>query len=181
MNLPTALTWLRVALIVPLAWAFEATPVGTAAAGREWAWIAFGCYVVASVTDYFDGMLARRWGQTTTLGALLDPLADKVLVACALVGLAYHGVVPAWTVTLIVAREFLVTGLRVAVAEKGGGVTPASWPGKVKTVLQMVALALYLWPPGGIKWAADPVYALALLLTVSSGAEYVWKSRHVLK
>ncbi len=181
MNLPTALTWLRILLILPLAWAFEITPIGTVEAARDLAWIAFACYVVASLTDYFDGLLARRWGQTTTLGALLDPLADKVLVAAALIGLAYREVIPAWAVTLVVAREFLVTGLRVAVAEKGGGVTPASWPGKIKTVLQMVALALYLWPPGGLKWAADPVFVLALILTVASGAEYVWKSRHVFR
>jgi len=168
-------------LIAPVAWAFEAAAIGPGADTGQWGWIAFWCYVVASVTDWLDGMLARRWHQTSSLGALLDPLADKVLVAAVLIGLAYREVVPAWTVTLIVAREFLVTGLRVAVAEKGGGVTPASWPGKVKTVLQMVSLGVYLFPPADLKWVADPIYYLAIILTVASGAEYVWKARHVFK
>ncbi len=181
MNLPTALTWLRIVLIVPLAWAFETAPIGTAEPTGTWGWVAFWCFVVASVTDWFDGYLARKWKQTTSLGALLDPLADKVLVAAALVGLAFRDIIPAWTVTLILAREFLVTGLRVAVAEKGGGVTSAAWWGKVKATLQMVAIALYLWPGGGIKWAADPAYILAIVLTVASGAQYVWKARHVFR
>lgn len=181
MTLPMALTWLRILLILPLAWAFEAAPIGTRLPTGHWGWIALGCFVVASVTDWLDGVLARKWNQTTSLGALLDPLADKVLVAAALVGLAFRDVIPAWTVTLILAREFLVTGLRVAVAERGEGVVAAAWWGKVKATLQMVAIALYLWPGGGLKWAADPAYIFAIVLTVASGAEYVWKARHVLR
>lgn len=181
MTLPMALTWLRILLIVPLAWAFEAAPIGRPEATGPWGWIAFGAFVVASITDWLDGVLARRWKQTSSLGSLLDPLADKVLVAAALVGLASRDVIPAWTVTLVLAREFLVTGLRVAVAEKGEGVVAAAWWGKVKAATQMVAVTLYLWPGGTLKWAADPTYLMAIVLTVASGAEYVWKARHVLR
>jgi len=181
LNFPTLLTLFRVVLVVPLAWAFEAVPIGTSQSTGAWGWVALACFLVATFTDWLDGVLARKWHQTSKLGALLDPLADKVLVAAALVGLAFRDVVPAWTVTVVLAREFLVTGLRVAIAESGGGVTPAGWWGKVKATLQMVAIALYLWPGGGLEWVAFPVYVSAIVLTVASGAEYVWNARHVFK
>ncbi|MBU6428965.1 MAG: CDP-diacylglycerol--glycerol-3-phosphate 3-phosphatidyltransferase [Cyanobacteria bacterium REEB65] len=177
MNLPTWLTSLRIALALPLAIAFEAAPVGTSHSAEEWSTLAFGCFLLAAATDWLDGFLARRWHQTSSLGALLDPLADKILVTAALVGLAYRQVIPAWSATLILAREFLVTGLRVAIAESGQGIRAAAWSGKLKAALQMVAITLYLWPGATLKWPADVVYGLALIATVTSGAEYVWKAR----
>ena len=179
MNVPNLLTLFRLVLVVPLVIAFELSPVGTPAASPLWADLALACFVLASVTDWLDGYLARKWNQTSPLGALLDPLADKVLVSSALVELAFRGVVPAWTALVVVGREFLITGLRVAIAERGLGIKAAAWSGKVKATLQMVAIALYLWPGSALEWPADVVYGLALLLTVTSGAEYVWQSRSV--
>lgn len=166
-------------LVIPLIVAFEVAPVGTPQAPLLWSAVALGCFLLASITDWFDGYLARRWRQTSALGALLDPLADKVLVASALIELACRGVIPAWTAILVVSREFLVTGLRVAIAEHGEGIKPAAWSGKVKAALQMVAIALYLCPGRALEWPADVVYGLALVLTVTSGAEYVWQSRMI--
>lgn len=179
MNFPTALTLLRFILVVPVVVAFEATRIGTPEADPTWAWAAFACFVIAATTDWFDGYFARKWNQTTALGALLDPLADKVLVAAALIGLTFREIVPAWSVTVILAREFLVTGLRVSIAEAGGGVMPASWASKVKASAQQVAVALYLWPSGTLEWLAHMAYGLALILTVTSGIEYVAKTRTI--
>lgn len=181
MNLPNSITLLRFGLVIPLVAAFEFEPIGRQTVPTTWSWIAFTCFLVAMATDWLDGYLARKWHQTSTLGALLDPLADKVLVAAALIGLTHREVVPTWTVVVIVAREFLITGLRVRIAQSDGGVTPSTLAGKVKTAVQVVSIALYLLPGGGLKFAADLAYSLAIGLTVGSGAEYLWKSRSVLR
>jgi CDP-diacylglycerol--glycerol-3-phosphate 3-phosphatidyltransferase len=133
--LPNVLTFVRIALVPVLVLVLcVPTPVGRAVAG--------GCFLLACLTDFFDGWLARRHGLTTALGQLLDPLADKLIVAAALIMLAAvppEPRVPAWIVVVIVLREIAVTGLR-GIASTGGVLVPAQELGKYKMIFQMFAL-----------------------------------------
>jgi CDP-diacylglycerol--glycerol-3-phosphate 3-phosphatidyltransferase len=149
MTLPNGITLTRLALVIPLAVALE---------GGHNLW-ALGIFLLGAGTDWIDGYLARKLNQTSNLGALLDPLVDKVLVTSALAGLTYQGLIPAWTVTVVLSREFLITGLRTA-AMSAGIVLAASWWGKLKTTTQMIAIALF---------------------TIGSGAEYLWQTRSIWK
>jgi len=106
-------------------------------------WIALMIFWVAAATDLLDGYLARRWQQVTTIGTLLDPIADKLLVSAALIALVQERVVPAWLVVLLVGREFAVSGLRSIAATEGFTIS-ASELGKTKTVSQVVAISLLL-------------------------------------
>lgn len=143
-TLPNILTMLRIALIVPFMYSMDLESSQPGSEGNFWS---FWIFTLATITDWVDGILARRWNEVTPLGKLLDPLADKLLVASALVMLAvYHGKfggvigVAPWMATFIIARELAVTGLR-AMAGAEGMVIQASSGGKWKTVLQFVALA----------------------------------------
>ena len=111
---------------------------------------ALGIFLAAAATDLLDGMLARRWGQITTVGTLLDPIADKLLISAALVSLVDIHRVPAWMVILIIGREFAVSGLR-SIAAAGGYTIQASDLGKTKMVAQVVAISLVI---AGIRWPA---------------------------
>ena len=125
-------------------------------------------FVIASVTDFFDGYIARSWNQKTKLGAIIDPLADKMLTLAGFLGLMFIGRASAWAIYLILIREFFITGLRVAMAGDGVEVA-ASMAGKVKTVCQMVAIGFLTmqWPFGEfLLW-------LSVALTLYSGFEYV--------
>lgn len=172
MTLPNAITLARLLLIVPLAIALE---------GKHFLW-ALGFFMVAAGTDWVDGYLARKLDQTSALGALLDPLVDKILVTAALAGLAFHGFIPAWSVTVVLSREFLITGLRAA-AINAGILLSANWWGKLKTTAQMAAISLFL----AIDWlpVLEPVAAglwwLAVLITIGSGIEYLWQTRSIWK
>lgn len=145
-NLPNALTLLRIALIFPFLYFMQAELTDPSSSGNVWS---FWIFIAATVTDWVDGVIARHLNLVTPLGKLLDPLADKLLVAAALVMLSvYHGVyghtsivvgVPAWVAVFIIARELAVTGLR-GMAGAEGIVIHASAGGKWKTVLQFVAL-----------------------------------------
>ena len=130
--------------------------------------LAGGVFVVAAITDSLDGYIARKQRLVTTLGKFIDPLADKVLVIAAMIALVDLHRIPAWIVLVIITREFVVTGLRLVAAAEGV-VIAASKGGKLKTVLQIVALTmLILKIPGGmaVMWAA-------MILTVWSGMEYL--------
>jgi CDP-diacylglycerol--glycerol-3-phosphate 3-phosphatidyltransferase len=153
---------------------------------------ALAVFVVAALTDAVDGHIARTRGLITNFGKLMDPLADKVLTAAALICFVDTGLVPAWIVVVIIAREFLVTGLR-GVAASAGEVIAAGPAGKLKTVLQMGVIALFLLGKpllactepfaalgGALLIAATVCLWAALAVTVWSGAEYVWKSRNFL-
>lgn len=140
--------------------------------------IAMFFFIAASLTDLVDGWVARRYGQVTAFGKFLDPLADKILVSSALIMLTSLGWIPAWIVVVILAREITVTGLR-AIAVEQGVVIAADRFGKLKTVLQMLALCpLLLHFPW---WGFDPqplglvFLYLALVLTVFSGGNYLYK------
>ena len=134
---------------------------------------ATGVFIVAMTTDFFDGQIARRRGHSSSLGTLLDPLADKLLVLSVLVTLIDQGVFPAWMVVAIVAREFLVTGLRLAALERGV-VIAARDLGKLKTWSQAVAAAVGgfaaagLWSDRAAWWAL----LVAVVLTWVSGLDY---------
>lgn len=146
-------------------------------------WVALALFAAAAVTDFLDGGLARRLGQTSALGAVLDPVADKVMVICALIllvgqlGPAIWLVIPA---VVIVAREFLVAGLRAHLGQVAGGLT-VSRLAKAKTAVQMVALGALLlaqalggW--GGLTGLGAAMLALAAVLTLASGADYMRKA-----
>ena len=134
-------------------------------------------FALASVTDWLDGYVARKFEQGTELGKFLDPLADKILVLSVLIVLAVQLRVEVFSVLLLVIREFAVMGLRCAVLEKGGAVVAASTMAKWKTAAQMTALFLLLigWP------LAKEIYYVSFLLALASGAEYFWAHRNSLK
>ncbi|WP_182874806.1 CDP-diacylglycerol--glycerol-3-phosphate 3-phosphatidyltransferase [Microbispora sp. H10670] len=162
-NIANALTIARLA-IVPVFVVF------LFAEGEAWRLAALGVFLLASVTDQLDGWLARKYALITDFGKIADPIADKALIGAALLCLSYLGELAWWVTLVIIAREAGVTLLRFLVIRHG--VIPASYGGKVKTVLQIVAIALYIVPivPDLARWAA---MGLALVVTVGTGADYV--------
>jgi len=175
LNIPTWLTLLRVVMIPFFVLAFY----------LPFNWAPLVCaliFILAAVTDWFDGFLARRWKQTTRFGAFLDPVADKVMVAIALVLVAEH--FHSWWITLpaatMIAREIIISALREWMAEIGKRSSVAvSWIGKVKTTAQMLALVALLWRPD--QWvAAVGIAALyvAAVLTFWSMFQYLNAARH---
>ena len=134
--------------------------------------VAWAIFAVAVITDRFDGLLARNYGMATEFGAFVDPIADKTLIGGALIGLSMLGDLPWWVTVLILTREVAITVLRLAVIHRG--VIPASWGGKLKTAVQAVAIGLFVLPLSGVLHAAaELVMALAILLTVVTGIDYV--------
>jgi CDP-diacylglycerol--glycerol-3-phosphate 3-phosphatidyltransferase len=141
-------------------------------------YIAALIFSVAALTDSLDGYLARKRREVTTLGTILDPLADKLLVTAALICLVELARIPGWTVIVILGREFAVTGLRAIKAEQGI-VIPASWMGKVKTISQIVAILLVILDTSFQQLFAFPIglwmLYLAVLITVVSGIDYFYR------
>jgi len=168
MNLPNKITLLRIVLI-PVFIALLFVRV------KYIDYIATVVFVFLALTDALDGYIARKRKQVTTLGKLMDPLADKLLVAAALIFLIGRGV-PAWMAFLIIAREFAVTGLRLAVAPKGVIMQAHMW-GKIKTVLQIIAIvAVILNFPSN--WY---IMLVAVIVTWISGIDYFLDARKHLK
>ncbi|KQY20593.1 CDP-diacylglycerol--glycerol-3-phosphate 3-phosphatidyltransferase [Cellulomonas sp. Root485] len=169
-NLANVLTVLRIALVPFFAWALLADG-GHTTTGRL---IATALFVVAAATDRLDGWLARRSGQVTDLGKLLDPIADKVLIGTALVLLSWLGDLPWWVTVIILVRELGITAMRFFLLRYV--VLPASRGGKLKTVLQSVAIGLYLLPldalPSFVSVAAVIFMGAALVVTVVTGLDY---------
>ncbi|WP_040340194.1 CDP-diacylglycerol--glycerol-3-phosphate 3-phosphatidyltransferase [Candidatus Blastococcus massiliensis] len=170
-NLPNALTVLRLA-VVPVFAYLLLHDEGLDDAGRYWATLVFG---LAIITDRYDGMIARRTGQVTEFGKLADPIADKALTGTALIGLSALGLLPWWVTVVILVREVGVTLLRFWVIRHG--VIAASRGGKLKTVLQALAIGLYILPLTGLlatgRWW---VMAAAVLLTLLTGLDYVYRA-----
>lgn len=171
MNLPIGLTLTRI-VAAPLLILFVISTEGVHA------FIAAGIFSLASFTDWLDGVIARRRNQVTTLGTLLDPIADKLLVAAALVSLLTIGKIAAWMVVVIIGRELLVTGLR-AVAAGVGVIVPASRLAKWKTAAQYVAIAMLIVDRGVdapvFHLAASAMLWTALALTVISAVDYFYR------
>jgi CDP-diacylglycerol--glycerol-3-phosphate 3-phosphatidyltransferase len=170
-NLANVLTVLRIALVPFFAWALLADG-GHSTSGRL---IATAIFVVGAATDRMDGWLARRSGTVTDLGKLLDPIADKLLVGTALVLLSWLGDLAWWVTLVILVREIGITVMRFFLLRYV--VLPASRGGKLKTVLQSVAIGLYLLPldvlPQWVTVAAGVLMAAALVVTVVTGVDYV--------
>lgn len=187
MNLPNKLTLVRI-LLVPVFMLFAGgvllayQPAGYFLAGAVFA--------VASFTDFLDGYLARRWHLVTDFGKFADPLADKLLTTTAFLYMMKDGVCSPVVLTLILAREFAVSGVRmVAASAPGGKVIAANWWGKIKTVLQMVTILVYYFGLGALNlggsmaanqafyWISKGLCWLVALVTVLSGAQYIWQNR----
>jgi CDP-diacylglycerol---glycerol-3-phosphate 3-phosphatidyltransferase len=168
---PNAVTFLRAAL-VPIILVLLA--VGDELPAARW-W-AFTVFVAAALTDTFDGWVARRLEGVTAFGAMADPLADKLLVVGTLASLALFAEIPWWIVAVIAGREAIVTALRVLVVRRAGVVVPATMWGKVKTVAQIVAIAAIILPlvDGAL---VTSLLAVAVLLTIGSGLDYLWRAR----
>jgi CDP-diacylglycerol---glycerol-3-phosphate 3-phosphatidyltransferase len=162
MNIANALTVGRLVL-VPVFVAF------LLAGSPGWRFAAFVVFAVASATDLLDGELARRRGLITDFGKIADPIADKALIGSALVSLSFLGELPWWVTGVILFRELAVTGLRFWVIRRG--VIPASRGGKAKTLLQVVAISLYILP-GPLDTTRTIVMAVAVAVTVLTGADY---------
>ena len=164
LNVPNVLTVVRILLVpVLVAVLLDATPNGS--------WVAAGVFALAALTDGLDGYLARSRRSVTTFGKVMDPIADKLLVAAALISLVSLDRVEPWVAMVIIAREFAVSGLRVAAGVQGV-VIPASLLGKAKTLTQVAAiLALIAAHDAGAVWVQVLLYT-AVATTVASGADY---------
>ena len=141
-----------------------------------WLWLGLGVFIFASLTDFIDGYIARKYAQVSNFGKFLDPLADKLLVIAAMVMFCEWGVMPAWALIVVLAREFAVTGLRL-IAVDGGTVIAAGWSGKVKTVCTMVGLCVMMVFPS-VFWLNSIVVGVIVVTTVYSGIVYFiqnWK------
>src|SRR3954453_13825724 len=164
LNAPNVLTLLRILLVPVLVVALlDATPNGSA--------VAAAVFALAAVTDGLDGYIARSRRTVTTFGKVMDPIADKVLIAAALITLVGLDRGAAWVAMIIIAREFAVSGLRVAAGQQGV-VIPASPLGKLKTVVQVGAIFAVIATADHGAWWAQVLLYLAVVVTVVSGADY---------
>jgi CDP-diacylglycerol--glycerol-3-phosphate 3-phosphatidyltransferase len=171
LNVANALTALRI-LLIPV---FVVFAVGSDLTRPGWRVAACVTFCVASLTDFIDGWIARSWNLVTSFGKVADPIADKALTGTALVVLSAYGRLSWWITAVILVREVGVTALRFWVIRRG--VIPASRGGKVKTALQILAIAWYLLPLSGTAALAGVwVMWLAVLVTVITGADYVLRA-----
>ena len=141
-----------------------------------WMYLSLGIFVIASLTDFVDGYIARHYQQVTDFGKFLDPLADKLLTIAAMCMFCQWGSFPAWALMIVLTREFAVTGLRLVAVQKGN-VIAAGWSGKVKTASTMVGLCVMMVFPG-VALLNALVIAVIVVTTVYSGTEYFvrnWK------
>lgn len=186
MNLPNKLTMLRV-IMVP----FFVVFLLLAPDYPAFKWVAFGLFVVASLTDLLDGHIARKYNLITNFGKFMDPLADKLLVSAALICLTELGFVPAWMTIVIISREFIISGFRLIAAERGI-VIAAGWLGKWKTTVTMIMLSMMLLAVNTIGFPTTRVYDIymlitevllwiSLILTVVSLVDYLVKNKDVMK
>lgn len=175
MNLPNKLTILRVIMIPVFLVVLFLAPMPF---NRYWATAIF---IIASLTDFLDGYLARKWNMVSNFGKFMDPLADKLLVMAALVAMVQLGDLPSWVVILILAREFAITGFRT-LAMEANIVMAASWWGKIKTTVQMIMIIVLLlnFNFTGIALIEMILVGLAVFFTILSGWDYIWKNRAVL-
>ena len=174
MNTPNKLTLLRV-IMIPFFVVFMLADLGS------WSkWAALIVFVVASMTDWLDGYLARRDHLVTDFGKFMDPLADKLLVCSALICLTDMDRIPSWVVIIIIGREFIISGFRL-IASDNGVVIAANYWGKAKTVCQMIMTIVLIADLGSGVYLLEQVLIYAsLLLTVISLVTYLWQIRKVL-
>lgn len=184
MNLPNKLTVLRAVMIVPFVVILLGGEAGWFGEGRLSDLVALVIFVVASLTDFLDGKIARKYNLVTNFGKFMDPLADKILVCAAMIALVEMHRIPAWAVIIIISREFIISGFRL-IASDNRVVIAASYWGKFKTTVQMLMVCLMIVNLGAdYAWAqvlTDAVMWVALALTVVSLADYLVKNKDVLK
>ena len=168
-TIPNILTVLRLA-------AAPGVALALAVFDRPYAdWIAFGLFIVAALTDWVDGKIARAWKQESNFGRMLDPIADKALMGMAFIGLSIVDVLPWWATIVVLARELAITALRFVVIRHG--VMPASHGGKLKTALQALAAGLFVLPlPDWGHIGAWVVMAAAIVVTVATGIDYFFRA-----
>lgn len=187
MNLPNQLTmgrlFLTIGFVVTLsvAWPFSKT-------------VGLLLFIVAGVTDYLDGEIARRCNLISDFGRLMDPLIDKVMITAGFVCLVPLGAIPAWVAIAIISREFLITGLRLLALSKGK-ILSAEALGKHKTAWQIITIIFFLllltahewtsaattWDDAGWKYGGPLLLTITVVLTLGSGAGYLWKNRSVIE
>ena len=178
MNLPNKLTLGRI-IAVPFFIALYMT---------GYYWPALIIFILASLTDMLDGKIARKYNLVTNFGKIMDPLADKILVYSAFCLMVGDGLIPAWVLIIILAREFLIAGMRTVAASEGI-VIAADMSGKIKTVLQMIAVPLLIFYRAMEKTeyehyiyiAAMAFLFASLFMTVYSGCEYILKNKQVFR
>ena len=177
MNLPNKLTLFRV-ILIPFFVFFLLAPYFEGYGN----YIAVALFIVASITDFLDGKIARKYHLVTNFGKFMDPLADKLLVSSALICLVALNKIPAWIVIVIIAREFIISGFRLVAADNGVVIAASYW-GKFKTAFQMVTvIVLILNIPGEVFAVIGTVLIyISLVLTVISLIDYIAKNKDVLK
>lgn len=170
MNLPNKLTILRMIMIVPFV---------ILLLGGINDWIALAIFIIASLTDLVDGKIARKYNLVTNFGKFMDPLADKLLVCSALIGLIALGRIPAWVVIIIIAREFIIQGFRTVAADNNVVIAASYW-GKFKTTFQMIMVCLMIANIPQLQIVTDITMWISLVLTVVSLVDYLWKNKSVM-
>ena len=166
MTLASKITLVRVALIP----AYLVTMYLSGGQAGLWMFLSLAIFIVASLTDYVDGYIARHYNQVTDFGKFLNPLADKLLVIAAMSMFCEWGVFPAWALMIVLTREFAVSGLRMVAGPKGK-VIAAGWSGKVKTFSTMVGLCVMMAFPQ-VQWIGVVVMVVIVGTTLYSGVEY---------
>lgn len=179
MNLPNALTLLRIFFVPLLVATLVQEDLSIHWNGNVWLTndlFALSVFLAAAATDMLDGFLARKWGQITTVGTLLDPIADKLLISAALIALVQIHRIPGWIVILLVSREFAVSGLR-SIAAAEGYTIQASDLGKTKMITQVLGIAMTLL---SLRWSRLALPAMvciwgAMIFSLISAVDYFWK------
>ena len=166
MTTASKITLVRVALIP----AYMVTMYLSGGEAGLWMYLSLAIFIVASLTDYADGYIARHYNQVTDFGKFLDPLADKLLVIAAMAMFCEWGSFPAWALMIVLTREFAVSGLRMVAGPKGK-VIAAGWSGKVKTFSTMVGLCVMMAFPQ-VSWIGAAVMVVIVATTLYSGVEY---------
>ncbi|MDE6664221.1 MAG: CDP-diacylglycerol--glycerol-3-phosphate 3-phosphatidyltransferase [Lachnospiraceae bacterium] len=174
MNLPNKLTMFRV-ILIPFFVVFLLVDITSADN-----WIALAIFIIASLTDFLDGKIARKYNLVTNFGKFMDPLADKLLVCSALVCLVELERIPAWVVIIIIAREFIISGFRL-IASDNGVVIASSYYGKFKTTFQILMICLMIADIEAISMLTMVVMWIAVILTVVSLIDYLVKNKDVMK
>lgn len=175
MNTPNKLTVLRMVLVP-----FMVLFLLTGWSGEANRYICLAIFVVASVTDWFDGYLARKYDLVTNFGKFMDPLADKLLVCSSMICMISLGRLQSWIVIIIIAREFIISGFRLIAAENGVVIAANYW-GKFKTVAQMIMIILLILNWGGVFGVLTQIFIwLALALTVISLLTYIMQNKKIL-
>ncbi|MGL5917945.1 MAG: CDP-diacylglycerol--glycerol-3-phosphate 3-phosphatidyltransferase [Cetobacterium sp.] len=183
MNLPNKLTAIRLILAIPFIYFLQESANVTES--DLYRLIAFGIFIFASLTDWLDGYIARKYNLITDLGKIMDPLADKILVISALVIFNKLDYIPSWMSIVVIAREFLISGIRTIAAAKGE-VIPAGILGKYKTTTQMIVIIIMLFFGLGSNPEKIELYKtiyfymtlIPVILTIWSGWEYSIKAKH---